>query len=80
MDSREADEFIVLYKKYIEYENRVASELNNAGEQKTTGDMLKVLKKMKSLQYEFFGKENAEIIFGTMMKAQESYTQGRDYK
>lgn len=71
MESREADELLALYKKYLDYENLVATELNKAGELKTTGDLLKVLKKMKSLQYELFGKENAEIIFGAMMKAQE---------
>jgi len=71
MDSREADELFELYKKYLEYEKRVAIELNNAGELNTTGDMLRVLRKMKSLQYEFFGDKNAEIIFGAMMKARE---------
>ncbi len=71
MDSREADEMLGLYKKFIDYEKQVAAELNNAGELKSSGDLLQVLKKMKSLQYQIFGKENAEIIFGTMMKAQE---------
>jgi lipase chaperone LimK len=71
MEHKDADELLGLYKTYLEYENKVASELNNAGELKTTEDLLKVLKKMKLLQYELFGKDNAEIIFGAMMKAQE---------
>lgn len=71
MDSGEADKLLELYKKYVEYENLLATELNKAGELKTTEDFLNVLKKMKSLQVELFGKENAEIIFGAMMKAQE---------
>lgn len=71
MDSGEADKLLELYKKYIEYEKEMASELNSAGELKSTDDYLKILKKMKALQVELFGKENAEILFGTMMKAQE---------
>lgn len=71
MDSGEADKLLELYKKYVEYENLLAAELNKAGELKTTEDFLNVLNKMKSLQVELFGKENAEIIFGAMMKAQE---------
>jgi len=71
MDSSEADSLLELYKKFIEYENIVASEINKAGTLKTTEDFLKLLKKMKSLQVSFFGKENSEIIFGAMMKSQE---------
>jgi len=71
MEKDDADNLMQLYTKYIEYENLVAEELNNTGELKTTADFLDVLKKMKSLQVEMFGKENAEIIFGAMMKAQE---------
>lgn len=71
MDNREADSLLDLYKKYIKYEKLVAGELTKTGDLKTTQDLLQVLKKMKELQYEIFGKENAEIIFGAMMKAQE---------
>ncbi len=71
MDSAEADKLLELYKKYIEYEKVMAAELNSAGELKSTDDYLNILKKMKALQVELFGKENAEILFGTMMKAQE---------
>lgn len=71
MNHKDADDLLVLYKTYLDYENRVANEINNAGELKTAQDLLKVLKKMKTLQYELFGKDTAEIIFGAMMKAQE---------
>lgn len=71
MESGEADKFIDLYIKYIKYENLVSSAINSAGEIKSTEDYLKLLKNMKSLQQEIFGKEIAEIIFGVMMKSQE---------
>jgi len=71
MDTSEADEFLELYKKYVDYENRVAKAINSAGTMRSADDYLELLKKMKALQVEMFGNENADIIFGAMMKSQE---------
>lgn len=71
MDSESADKLLDIYKKFLDYENRLASDLNNTKNLKTTEDFLDVLIKMRKLQVEIFGEKNADIIFGAELKAQE---------
>jgi lipase chaperone LimK len=71
MDSESAEKFLDIYKKFLIYEKRLASDLNSNSDLSTTEDYLGVLRNMKKLQIEIFGEKNADIIFGASMKAQE---------
>jgi lipase chaperone LimK len=71
MDSDSADKLLEIYKVFLEYENRLASELNNMKDLNTTEDFLGILLKMRKMQVEMFGEKNADIIFGASLKSQE---------
>lgn len=71
MDSESADKLLEIYKVFLEYENRLASELNNMKDLNSTEDFLGVLLKMRKMQVEMFGEKNADIIFGASLKSQE---------
>lgn len=71
MDSESAEKFLDLYKKFLEYEKRIAAEINTLKDLKTTEDFLGVLQKMRKMQIEMFGEQNADIIFGASLKSQE---------
>ena len=71
MDMKEADMLFEVYKKYIEYENMLALELSKMDTINSTNDYLNVLRLMKKKQEDFFGKENAEILFGASLKMKE---------
>ncbi len=71
MDSKNADELFEIYKKFLDYENKLAEELNNLKDLNTTEDFIAVLSKMRKMQIEFFGKKNADIMFGASLKSQE---------
>ena len=72
MDSESADKLLEIYKKFLNYENRLASDINkNMQDLNSTNDFLSMLSKMKKLQIEIFGEKDAEIIFGAALKAQE---------
>jgi len=71
MDSESADKLLAIYKIFLNYENRLASELNSMQDLKSTDDFLGVLLKMRKMQVEMFGEKNADIIFGASLKSQE---------
>lgn len=71
MDMKEADMLFEVYKKYIEYEKMLALELSKMDSINSTNDYLNVLRLMKKKQEDFFGKENAEILFGASLKMKE---------
>lgn len=71
MDSDSADKLLDIYKKFLDYENRIAAEISGKTDLETTDDFLKILKRMRELQIEIFGEKNADIIFGASLKSQE---------
>jgi lipase chaperone LimK len=71
MDSDSADQLLEIYKKFLDYENRIAAEISGKTDLETTDDFLKILKRMRELQVEIFGEKNADIIFGASLKSQE---------
>ena len=71
MDSDSADKLLDIYKKFLDYENRIAAEISGKTDLETTDDFLKILKRMRELQVEIFGEKNADIIFGASLKSQE---------
>lgn len=71
MDMNQADMLFVVYKKYIDYENMMATELSKMDSINSTSDYLSILRMMKKKQEDFFGKENAEILFGASLKMKE---------
>ncbi|HNX23876.1 MAG TPA: lipase secretion chaperone, partial [Spirochaetota bacterium] len=71
MDSESADKLLVIYKKFLDYENRIAAEISGIKDLETTDDFLNILLKMKKMQIEIFGEKDADIIFGASLKSQE---------
>lgn len=71
MDSASADKLLEIYKIFLQYENRLASELNSMKDLNKTEDFLGILLKMRKMQVEMFGEKNADIIFGASLKSQE---------
>lgn len=71
MSPDEAEKMMELYRKFLEYENKVAMLLNQAGQMKNIDDYLQVLKSIRKVQVESFGEDYADILFGAEMKAQE---------
>ena len=71
MDINDVIKLMDLYKKFIEYENLAADEINRAGELTSPEDYLAMLRKLKKMQIEIFGQKDAELLFGAMMKMQE---------
>lgn len=71
MDTENADKLLEIYKIFLQYENRIATEINNMNDLKSTEDFLSVLLKMRKMQVEMFGEKNADIIFGASLKSQE---------
>lgn len=71
MDSDSADKLLEIYKQFLDYENRIASEISGKTDLETTDDFLKILKRMRELQVEIFGEKNADTIFGASLKSQE---------
>jgi len=60
-----------VYKKYIDYENMMVVELGKMDSINSTSDYLNILRMMKNKQEDFFGRENAEILFGASLKMKE---------
>ncbi len=71
MDMNEADMLFEVYKKYIDYENMMVVELGKMDSINSTSDYLNILRMMKNKQEDFFGRENAEILFGASLKMKE---------
>jgi len=71
MDMNEADMLFEVYKKYIDYENMMVVELGKMDSINSTSDYLNILRMMKKKQEDFFGRENAEILFGASLKMKE---------
>lgn len=71
MDMNEAELLFDIYKKYIDYENMMVVELSKMDSINSTSDYLNVLRMMKNKQEDFFGRENAEILFGASIKMKE---------
>ncbi len=71
MEPEKADKLLEIYKKYLDYEKRLAAEINNLKDLKTTEDFLGVLAKMRKMQVETFGEKDADMLFGASLKSQE---------
>lgn len=71
MSPEEAERVLQLYKKFIDYENDVAALVNSSGRIGSEEDFLRLLQKIKKVQVKYFGSEDAVILFGAELKAQE---------
>lgn len=71
MDEGEAERLVEYYKKFLKYENEAAALISSEGRLDSAGDYLQLLAKIKKLQVNYFGIEDAEILFGAELKAQE---------
>ena len=71
MEPEEADKLLVYYQKFLKYEDEAASVINSEGKLESPGDYLRILSRLKKLQVSFFGKEDAEILYGAEIKARE---------
>lgn len=71
MNPADAEKMFQLYKKFVDYENEVAALISSSGGMKSEEDYLTLLQKVKSLQVKYFGQDDAVIMFGAEMKAQE---------
>ncbi len=71
MGSERGEKLLEIYKKFLDYENRLAEEINKMKDLNTTDDFLNVLSKMRKMQVDIFGEKNADIMFGASLKSQE---------
>lgn len=71
MGSERGEKLIEIYKKFIDYENKLAEEISKLKDLNTTDDFLNVLLKMRKMQVDIFGEKNADIMFGASLKSQE---------
>lgn len=71
MDPAEAQKLVEYYKKFLKYEDEAAALISSEGEMSSAEDYLQLLAKIKKIQTKYFGIDDAEILFGAEIKAQE---------
>lgn len=71
MDPGEAEKLFALYKKFVDYERKLAEKLKSWGRPSSSRDLLKTLHSIYDYQKETFGEEIALKLFGASIKARE---------
>lgn len=66
-----ADQLLELYKKFVRYQLTVGDKTKAWGTPKTTEEAIALLHKIQEHRRDIFGKDIADILFGTSVKAEE---------
>lgn len=67
----EAQELFALYKKYMEYQQKLMEDSKAWGSPQSAEDAIKYLHKLQNYRREYFGKDVADILWGAEVKMKE---------
>jgi lipase chaperone LimK len=71
MPAEEAEKLFAVYKTYMEYQIGLVEKTKSWGTPSSPEDAIAYLHKLQEYRREMFGKEAADALFGTSVKAQE---------
>ncbi len=71
LSPEDAKEMFALYKKYMDYQQKLVEDMKSWSQPKSPMDAIGYLHKLQDYRRNFFGKENADVMWGAEMKAKE---------
>ncbi len=71
MDPERADEMVALYKKYADFEKNFPNAVQKWHQPENPEEMIKYLRDVQEYRRNYFGKDLADELYGTIVKSQE---------
>ncbi len=71
MNKNRAESIFALYKKFTMYEIKLADEMKNWENPKSSEDMLRYLQNLQDFRRQYFGDEVADLLYGAQVKAKD---------